>query len=107
MKISQRLEQSHLDEAQRYLAAPVFGRPEAAAAAKLFVVAGGSALALEQCQPLFEAIGQKTFKVAEAPAANVIKLAGNFLVTTVIASSIRLPVKWGIRRGNLIVFLHH
>ena len=86
VKMSQRLEQSHRDKAQSYLAAPVFGRPEAAAAAKLFVVAGGSAQAVEQCQPLFQAIGQKTFRVAEAPAANLIKLAGNFLITTVIES---------------------
>ena len=37
------------------------------------------------CRPIFDAIGQKTFHPSEdAPAAHVIKLAGNFLITTVI-----------------------
>jgi 3-hydroxyisobutyrate dehydrogenase-like beta-hydroxyacid dehydrogenase len=43
-----------------YLAAPVFGRPEAAAAAKLHVVAAGDPALIAKMQPLFDAIGQKT-----------------------------------------------
>lgn len=83
--LSRRLAESHRERQQYYLAAPVFGRPEAAAAAKLFVVVAGSAEQIERCRPLFEVIGQKTFPAGEeAHAANVIKLAGNFLVTTVI-----------------------
>ena len=67
------------------VAAPVFGRPDAAAAAKLFIVAAGPAKQIERCQVLFDVIGQKTFVVdEEAPSANVIKLAGNFLIATVI-----------------------
>ena len=85
--LSRRLAESHREKQQHYLAAPVFGRPEAAAAAKLFVVAAGPAEQIERCRPLFDAIGQKTFLVGEeAHAANVIKLAGNFLITTVIES---------------------
>src|SRR5207253_9165390 len=62
-------------------------RPDAAAAAQLFVVAAGSAEQIERCRPLFDAIGQKTFIAGEdAHAANVIKLAGNFLITAVIES---------------------
>jgi len=85
--LSRRLAESHREKQQHYLAAPVFGRPDAAAAAKLFLIAAGPAEQIERCRPLFDAIGQKTFVVGEeALAANVIKLAGNFLITTVIES---------------------
>jgi 3-hydroxyisobutyrate dehydrogenase-like beta-hydroxyacid dehydrogenase len=85
--LSRRLAANHLVKQQHFLAAPVFGRPDAAANAKLFVVAAGPAPAIERCRPLFDAVGQKTFTVGDdAPAANVIKLAGNFLITSVIES---------------------
>ncbi len=85
--LSRRLAESHREKQQHYLAAPVFGRPDSAAAAKLFIITAGPAEQIERCQPLFDAIGQKTFLVGEeAHAANVIKLAGNFLITTVIES---------------------
>jgi 3-hydroxyisobutyrate dehydrogenase-like beta-hydroxyacid dehydrogenase len=85
--LSRRLAESHHEKQQHYLAAPVFGRPDAAAAAKLFIVAAGPSEQIERCRPLFDAIGQKTFIAGEeAHAANVIKLAGNFLITTVIES---------------------
>jgi 3-hydroxyisobutyrate dehydrogenase-like beta-hydroxyacid dehydrogenase len=85
--LSRRLTESHREKQQHYLAAPVFGRPDVAAAAKLFLVAAGPAEQIELCRPLFDAIGQKTFLAGEeAHAANVIKLAGNFLLTTVIES---------------------
>ncbi|MGO9123059.1 MAG: NAD(P)-dependent oxidoreductase [Desulfomonilaceae bacterium] len=85
--LSRRLEAAHREKGHHYVAATVFGRPDAAAAAKLFVVAAGPPAQIELCQPIFDAIGQKTFIVGEnAPAANVVKLAGNFLITTVIES---------------------
>lgn len=85
--LSRGLTIAHHDNKQHYVAAPVFGRPEAAAAAKLFVVAAGVAQQVGRCQALFDAMGQKTFIAGEEPAmANVVKLAGNFLLTTVIES---------------------
>ena len=85
--LSRRLAESHREKQQHYVAAPVFGRPDAAAGAKLFIVTAGPAEQIERCRPLFDVIGQKTFVVGEeAHAANVIKLAGNFLLTTVIES---------------------
>lgn len=85
--LSRRLSESHRENKQHYLAAPVFGRPDAAAAAKLFVVTAGNPEQIGRCQPLFDAIGQKTFIAGEeAHTANAIKLAGNFLITTVIES---------------------
>ena len=83
--LSARLAKAHEAVGQSYVAAPVFGRPEAAAAAKLFIVAAGSKAAVERCQPCFDAMGQRTFTVSDDPsAANLIKLSGNFMIGSVI-----------------------
>jgi 3-hydroxyisobutyrate dehydrogenase-like beta-hydroxyacid dehydrogenase len=58
-----------------------FGRPDAAAAGKLFVAAAGDAAVLLDCMPLLEAIGQRTIILSRMPsAANLVKLSGNFLI---------------------------
>jgi 3-hydroxyisobutyrate dehydrogenase-like beta-hydroxyacid dehydrogenase len=85
--LSRRLLAAHQEKKQKYIAAPVFGRPEAAAAAKLFVVVAGATEEVERCTPLFEAVGQRTFVAGiDPPVATVVKLTGNFLITTVIES---------------------
>jgi len=79
--LSATLTSRHAGAGQRFIAAPVFGRPEAAAAGQLFVIAAGAASALESVAPLLAAIGQKTFTVSEVPRlANLVKLSGNFLI---------------------------
>ena len=83
--LSERLAEAHHRAGSVYIAAPVFGRPEAAAAAKLFVVAAGPSAAIARCRPVFDAIGQKTYDVGErASAANVIKLSGNFMLAAMV-----------------------
>jgi 3-hydroxyisobutyrate dehydrogenase-like beta-hydroxyacid dehydrogenase len=62
--LSQRLTEIHARNAQQFIAAPVFGRPDAAAAGRLFVVAGGEPAALKNAAPLFNAIGQRTFVIS-------------------------------------------
>lgn len=85
--LSRRLAKAHSKQQQHYVAAPVFGRPDAAAAAQLFIVAGGPAEQIERCQPLFDVMGQRTYILSEeVTVANVVKLIGNFLITTVIES---------------------
>ena len=85
--LSERLTAAHAEAGQGFVAAPVFGRPEAAAAAKLFVVAAGAPATLQTVSPAFDAIGQRTFVVSEEPkAANLVKLSGNFLIASVIES---------------------
>lgn len=65
----------------------MFGRPEAAAAGKLFVVVTGDGKTVESISPMFDAVGQRTFVVSEEPrAANLVKLSGNFLIASVIES---------------------
>lgn len=87
VELSRRLTTAHAEASQRFVAAPVFGRPEAAAAGKLFVVAAGPPDAVERASPLFDAIGQRTFVMSEQPdAANLVKLSGNFLIAAVIES---------------------
>jgi 3-hydroxyisobutyrate dehydrogenase-like beta-hydroxyacid dehydrogenase len=85
--LSERLAEAHGKAGQVYLAAPVFGRPDVAAAGKLFVVAAGAADAIARHQALFDAVGQRTFVIGEsAAAANVVKLSGNFLIAAVLES---------------------
>jgi 3-hydroxyisobutyrate dehydrogenase-like beta-hydroxyacid dehydrogenase len=98
--LSRRLAFAHAERKQHYVSAPVFGRPEAAAAAKLFIIAAGPAAQIERCRPLFDAMGQKTFIAGDdASGANLMKLAGNFLITAVIeglAESFALVRKAGL-----------
>jgi 3-hydroxyisobutyrate dehydrogenase-like beta-hydroxyacid dehydrogenase len=107
--LSKRLAQAHADAGHRYIAAPVFGRPDMAAAAKLFIVAGGDPAAIDACQPLFAAMGQKTTAIGIEPsAANLVKLSGNFLLASAIEAlgeAVALVGKAGIDPGAYIEFL--
>jgi 3-hydroxyisobutyrate dehydrogenase-like beta-hydroxyacid dehydrogenase len=68
-----------------YVAAPVFGRPDAAAAGKLNIVAAGAPSLLDRVQPLFDVMGQKTWRLGDEPKrANVVKIAGNFMIGAAI-----------------------
>ncbi|SCB12103.1 NAD(P)-dependent oxidoreductase [Rhizobium hainanense] len=100
--MSERLTREHAAAGQRFVAAPVFGRPEAAAAAKLFVAAAGAPDAIRSVTPLFDAIGQRTFVLGEEPkSANLVKLSGNFLIASVIESlgeAMALVEKGGVDR---------
>ena len=107
--LSKRLAETHAHAGQRFVAAPVFGRPDAAAAAKLFIVAAGEPAAVEACKPLFDALGQKTFAISTEPtAANLVKLSGNFLLAAAIEAlgeAIALVGKAGIDRGAYVDLL--
>jgi 3-hydroxyisobutyrate dehydrogenase-like beta-hydroxyacid dehydrogenase len=98
--LSERLNQLHEERGQYYVAAPVLGRPDAATAAKLFILAAGRENAVSRCRPVFEAIGQQVFAVGEKPAqANLVKLACNFLIAATIESlgeAVALTRKGGI-----------
>ena len=107
--LSKELAHAHAVAGQRFVAAPVFGRPEAAAAAKLFIVAGGDRDTIKACQSLLDAMGQKTTVISEAPhAANLVKLSGNFLTASAIEAlgeAIALIGKAGIDRGAYVELL--
>jgi 3-hydroxyisobutyrate dehydrogenase-like beta-hydroxyacid dehydrogenase len=92
-----------------YVSAPVFGRPAAAEAAQLFVVAAGAADQLDRCMLLFDAIGQRVFRIGDAAsAANLVKLCGNFMILSAVeamAEAMTLVEKGGVLRETLLEVL--
>jgi 3-hydroxyisobutyrate dehydrogenase-like beta-hydroxyacid dehydrogenase len=75
----------HAQHGVAYVAAPVLGRPDVAAAGKLNILAAGASDAIDRVQPVFDAIGQKTWRVGDTPQhANVLKLAANFMLASAI-----------------------
>ena len=79
------LASEHALNGQGYVAAPVFGNPDAAKARQLYIVAAGAPTDVERCRPLFDSLGQRTFVVGSDPAqANLIKLLGNMMTATTL-----------------------
>lgn len=77
--------QRYQERGAHYIAAPVFGRPDAAAAAKLWICPAGPRDMIERCRPLFDVMGQGVIVVGDEPyLANVLKLVGNFFVISAI-----------------------
>jgi 3-hydroxyisobutyrate dehydrogenase-like beta-hydroxyacid dehydrogenase len=104
-----RLAAAHAAQGGRFISAPVFGRPDVAAAGQLMVLAAGPPDAVEEATPLLEAIGGQTSIVSETPAnANLVKLSGNFLIASVIESlgeAIALTAKAGLDRRRYVDIL--
>ena len=102
---AQNLAQQHEQQGSHYLAAPVFGRPDAAAARKLWICLSGNGSAKERVLPLLNLLGQKVFDLGEqVGAANVVKLSGNFLIISAIeamAEAFTLAEKNGIDRSQV------
>jgi 3-hydroxyisobutyrate dehydrogenase-like beta-hydroxyacid dehydrogenase len=106
--LSERLTAEHGQAGQHFVAAPVFGRPDVAAAGQLFVVAGGEPAAVEAATSLLDAIGQKTFVVSTPKAANLVKLSGNFLTASVIEAmgeALALIAKGGVDQRHYLDIL--
>ena len=107
--LSKKLADEHHKRGQKYITAPVFGRPEAAEAGKLFIAAAGDKEAIERHRPLLEVLGQRVFVMGDKPEmANVVKLSGNFLIASVIESlgeAIALTRKYGIDPHQYVDFL--
>ena len=104
--LSRRLAERHTAAGQTYVAAPVFGRPEAAEGKKLWIVAAGPPPALERCRRVLDAMGQGVTVAGEdPPRANVIKLAGNFLLAAAIEAmgeAFALARKYGVAPAELL-----
>lgn len=107
--LTRKLAEEHGKRGQRYLAAPVFGRPEAAAGAKLFIAAAGDSEVIERCRPVLEAMGQRLFVIGDKPEmATVVKISGNFLIASLIESlgeAIALTRKYDIDPHAYVDFL--
>ena len=85
--LAKQLAEEHAKRGIGYVAAPVFGRPDVAAAGKLNILVAGQASVIEKVKPLLEVMGAKLWPMGDAPErANVVKLAGNFMIVTAIES---------------------
>lgn len=82
--LCRKLVETHAAARVAFVAAPVFGRPEAAAAKQLWVVPGGPREHVERCAPVFAAVGRGTFPLDSAPHASLAKLLGNFMIASTI-----------------------
>lgn len=83
--LAEELTELHRQCGLGYVAAPVFGRPDVAAAGNLNIVAAGPTDLLDRAQPIFDVLGQKTWRVGEEPIrANIVKVAGNFMIGAAI-----------------------
>jgi 3-hydroxyisobutyrate dehydrogenase-like beta-hydroxyacid dehydrogenase len=100
---------AHAAKGQKFVAAPVFGRPEAAAASKLFIAVAGADDAVDACMPIFNALGQRTFRFGPKPsAAALVKISGNFLIASVLESLsevLALVGKGGLNQREYLDFL--
>ena len=107
--LSEKLEKEHSKRGQLYVAAPVFGRPDAAEAGKLFIAAAGMPNAVERAMPVLELLGQRVFVLGDRPEmANVVKVSGNFLIASVIeclGEAVVLARKYGIDPHSYVDFL--
>lgn len=104
--LADEMEELHRERGVGYVAAPVLGRPDVAAAGKLTVLAAGPRAAVESVQPLLEGtIGQKVWRFGErASQANVVKLAVNFMLAAAIESmgeAAALTAAYGIQPRDL------
>ena len=104
--LAERLTLAHRELGSRFVSAPVFGRPQVAAAGQLAVLAAGASAAIDDAGPILDAIGRATFIVSDTPAhANLVKLSGNFLLASVIESlgeAMALVGKAGVDRAQYL-----
>jgi 3-hydroxyisobutyrate dehydrogenase-like beta-hydroxyacid dehydrogenase len=101
----------HAQRGIGYVAAPVLGRPDAAAAGKLNIIAAGPVAALDRVQPLLDIAGQKTWRFGErASRANVVKIAMNFMLAAACESmgeAAALASGYDISPGDLFDLASH
>jgi len=105
---SEELAKLHTAAGSTYIASPVFGRPEAAAAKKLFICVSGDAASKEIAKPILECLGQRIVDFGEkVGGANVVKVAGNFMIIAsmeMMAEAFTLAEKNGLDRVQVADF---
>jgi 3-hydroxyisobutyrate dehydrogenase-like beta-hydroxyacid dehydrogenase len=103
---ARKLADLHARQGSLYVAAPVYGRPEAAATQKLWISVSGAQAAKERVRPLLQALGRGISDFGEDPAAaNVVKLTGNFMIAAALeamAEALTLAEKNGLDRSQVM-----
>lgn len=85
VQVADTLAVAHARAGRRFIAAPVFGRPDVAARGELFIVVGGPPDVVGTCEPLFDVMSQKAVHIGDRPSvANLVKLSGNFITASVM-----------------------
>lgn len=106
--LASRMAELHRQRGCAYVAAPVFGRPEAAAAQKLWICVAGDEAAKERVRSILQAMSQGIFDFGSDPAhANLVKICGNFLINSAIegmAEAMALAEKEGVDRADFVNF---
>jgi 3-hydroxyisobutyrate dehydrogenase-like beta-hydroxyacid dehydrogenase len=107
--LTDELTEEHRRRGLHYVAAPVFGRPEAAASRQLNIVTAGEPAVLDRVKPLLDALGERTWRLgAEPREAIATKLAGNFLIGAAIecmGEAVVLAEQYGVRPAALLEIL--
>lgn len=111
LSMGKRLTALHREAGNQYVSAPVFGRPPAAAQGQLDIVAAGPDGAIAHCKPLFDALGRQSFIIGVEPyQANIVKIARNYLLATVVASlgeAFALVRKSGVDPATFLNIITH
>lgn len=104
--LARELAEEHARRGLDYVAAPVFGRPDVAAAGKLNMLVAGAPGIIEKVRPLLETMAAKLWPMGENPErANVVKLAGNFMIVSAIESMAEASVlarAYGVSAADFI-----
>lgn len=94
------VEKAHQQAGQILVGCPVLGRPDAVVAGQLGLVPAGPQDAIAKLQPLFDAIGRRSFNAGTNPAgASAVKLANNMVLGCAIeamAEGFALTRKFGV-----------
>ena len=102
------LSDKHNEAGVKYLSAPVFGRPNAAADRKLNICVSGNQQSKEIAKPILECLGQGIYDFGEEiGSANVVKIAGNFMILAsmeMMAEAFTLAEKNGLDRAKVANF---
>jgi len=107
--MTRRLRDAHAAQGTRFVAAPVFGRPDRAANRTLFLCAAGPADAVEACRPALAAVSQRQFILGPDPVeAAVVKIAVNFQLASALVTmseGFALAAKAGVKPQQLLEIL--
>ncbi len=105
---TQKLAKLHLEKGVSFVAAPVFGRPDAAARQELWICTAGEEMAKKRAEPYLSKLGRNIYDFGDKPeSANTVKLAGNFMILSVIemwSEAFSLAEKSGIDADRLLFF---
>lgn len=96
----------HCAQGVEFIAAPVFGRTDVAAAGKLNILVAGPQAAIAKVQPILDVLGQKTWPLGDDPLrAAVVKIAGNFMIASAIEAmgeSAALVKSFGVEPADML-----